>query len=91
MAVLSFLLALLLRRVLRWPLLELMLGIVWAPLVAYATIGPISGLPLPEGIGTLNQNTVLTLTLFLGFPWVFGVLSGSLLLQYTDKFVRRSA
>ena len=91
MAVLTFLLALLLRRALRWSLLELMIAVLWAPVVAYVAVGQFSGMALPAGIGNLTPNGLLTLTLFLGLPWVFGVLSGGLLLQYSDKFVRRTA
>ena len=81
MAALNFFLALILRGGFRWSVVELGLSLLWCPIIAFLAIGQYSGMTLSENIDGLNQRSLLTMTMFIGIPWMFGVLAGSVLLK----------
>ena len=88
MAVFIFFLALILRGGFRWSVIELMISLLWAPFVAFLVIIHFVGMTWSENIASFNLRELLRMSVFIGAPWLLGVLSGSLVLKGRDRFSR---
>ena len=88
MAVFIFFLALILRGGFRWSVIELMISLLWAPFVAFLVINHFVGMTWSENIASFNLRELLRMSVFIGAPWLLGVLSGSLVLKGRDRFSR---
>jgi hypothetical protein len=74
----------------RWSLVELMVSVLWTPIVAYFATGLLGGITWSENIAMLSQKVLLTMVVCMSTPFVLGVLAGSLFLPLRDKVFRRN-
>ncbi len=85
MAVLIFVLAVVLRRALRWRVPDFILGLVAAELVALGIIAYFSGFTGWELFDRFNLSWLAGMNLFLGLPWLAGLGAGSLWLRLAKR------
>ncbi len=69
----------------RWPVADLLLGIVPVELMLFFFIGYASGLIGTEYFHWFNLKWFASVNLFLGLPWLVGLLLGSVLLSRKGK------
>ena len=81
MALLIFLLVAVLRRWRRWPIADFVGALICAELFTLCVIGHFSGFTWLEIFDSFNLWWLGTMSVFVGLPWLLGLLVGSLLLR----------
>lgn len=78
MAILTLLLSTFLRGAREWRIVDLLLGIVPIESATFFAISHLSGFDGSEILHPFNLEWFALLNLFVGLPWVIGILVGSL-------------
>lgn len=88
-AFLVFALAIFFRGALGWSILELCLSLLWAPFLSMTVVGVgLGGEKLVESLlASFSKGAALTLTAYIGVPWMLGVLCGSLNIRFVQYLV----
>jgi hypothetical protein len=86
MAVLIFSLAVLLRGGFRWSIVELMVSVLWSPIIAFLAVELLEGMTWSEVISSLNSNALLTMVVYICSPFVLGTFAGILVLTLREDF-----
>ncbi len=81
-------LAVVLRRGLRWRVLDFVLGLVAAELVTLVVIANFSGFAGWELFDRFNLSWLAGMNLFIGLPWLVGLGAGSLWLKLSHRHDR---
>jgi hypothetical protein len=85
MAVLILVCAIVFRRVLRWHVLDFVLGWFAAEFVTLCVIAHFTGFTGLEVFNHFNLSWLAFMSLFVGLPWLVGLGIGSLWLKLSEK------
>ncbi len=91
LAVLVFAVAILLRGGFRWSVLELLVNLLWSPFLAVVVVFVYLGESWSHAVGSFSPAWLLTMSIFVGAPWLLGVLAGSLILRCRNRLSREAA
>jgi hypothetical protein len=85
MAVLIFSIAVLLRGGFRWPIVELMVSVLWSPIISFIAVELLERMTWSEVIAGLNQNAWFTMIIYICSPFILGTFTGSVLLKARER------
>ena len=85
MAVLIFSIAVLLRGAFRWPIVELMVSVLWSPIISFIAVELLARMTWSEVIAGLNQKALFTMIIYICSPIIRGTFAGSVLLKARER------
>ena len=85
MAILILLSAVALRARLRWPAVDFVASLLCAEVVTLCVIAYFSGFTWLEIFDSFNLSWLAGMNVFIGAPWLLGLLIGSLLMKLRDR------
>jgi hypothetical protein len=84
-AILILIVGIALRRGLRWPASDLILGLLLPEIITLSIIAKFSGFTWLEMFDPFNLWWLAYMNEFIGLPWLLGLGIGSLWLRYADR------
>jgi hypothetical protein len=88
MAILILGVGIALRRGLRWPVADLILGLLLTEIVTLSIIAKLSGSTWPETFNPFNLWWLAFMNIFIGLPWLLALVIGSVWLGYSNRHGR---